>query len=253
MKEINRRKFIASATISVGGLLCLDKTGNGVTDRLSERQQPSIRLKGCRNSSIKHWDVITIGNLSRNRYWGESDERPLHSAICTCTVITGENFHLIVDPSIADESTMANELKRRTGLTPDDFDFVFITHHHGDHVAGLRHFTKGRWLAGEMTASELNKSKNFPKAIETAGNSLFGAIDVLETRGHSPDHSSLRFDYKGLSVVIAGDAVATYDFWVEKRMYYNVLDPEEAKKSLEKINSIADVIVPGHDNYFLNL
>lgn len=252
MNEINRRKFVASA-ISVSGLLCLDKTGNEVIDRLSEMQQTSIRLKGCRNSSIKHWDIITIGNLSRNRYWGESDERPLHSAICTCTVIIGKNFNLIVDPSIADEATMLSELKRRTGLTPDDFDFVFITHHHGDHVAGLRHFTKGRWFAGEITASELNKSNNFPKTVETAGNSLFGVIDVLNTRGHTPDHSSLRFDYKGLSVVIAGDAVATYDFWVEKRMYYNVLDPEEAKKTLEKINSIADIIVPGHDNYFLNL
>jgi len=252
MNEINRRKFVASA-ISVGGLLCLDKTGHETTARLTEMQQPSIRLKGCQNSSIKHWDVITLGNLSRNRYWGESDDRPLHSAICTCTVIIGENFHLIVDPSIADEATMSNELKRRTGLTPDDFDFVFITHHHGDHVAGLRHFTKGRWFAGEITASELNKSYNFPKTVETAGNSLFGLIDVLDTRGHTPDHSSLRFDYKGLSVVIAGDAVATYDFWVEKRMYYNVLDLEEAKKTLEKINSIADIIVPGHDNYFLNL
>jgi glyoxylase-like metal-dependent hydrolase (beta-lactamase superfamily II) len=252
MKEINRRKFIASA-ISAGGLLCIDKSVIGNKDNQPEMKHPSIRLKGSLNSPVRHWDIITIGNLSRNRYWGESDERPLHSAICTCTVVIGDNFRLIVDPSIDDEANMSNELKRRTGLAPGDFDHVFITHTHSDHVAGLRHFTKARWMAGKMTASELNKSNNFPKIIETADNNLFGVIDVVETKGHSPDHTSLRFDYRGLSVVIAGDAVATYDFWLEKRMYYNVMDPEEAKKSLEKINSIANVVIPGHDNYFLNL
>jgi glyoxylase-like metal-dependent hydrolase (beta-lactamase superfamily II) len=251
MKEINRRKFVTSA-VCVSGLLGLDRTGREASDMLSI-QQPSLILKGSQNSMIKHWDIITIGNLSRNRYWGESDEKPLRGAICTCTVITSKDFNLIVDPSIADEATMSSELKRRTGLTPDDFDFVFITHTHGDHVAGLNHFTSGRWFAGEMAASELNKSNNFLKTVETAGNSLFGVIDVLDTKGHSPDHRSLRFDYKGLSIVIAGDAVATYDFWVEKSMYYNVSDLEGAKRTLEKINSVADIIVPGHDNYFLNL
>jgi glyoxylase-like metal-dependent hydrolase (beta-lactamase superfamily II) len=56
-----------------------------------------------------------------------------------------------------------------------------------------------------------------------------------------------------MSVVIAGDSVATKDFWDERRAYYNVLDLEESKRSMEKIDSIADVIVPGHDNYFFNL
>ena len=56
-----------------------------------------------------------------------------------------------------------------------------------------------------------------------------------------------------MSVVVAGDSVATKDFWDEKRMYYNVLDIAQSKRSMEKINSIADIIVPGHDNCFVNL
>lgn len=101
--------------------------------------------KGKKNSRIKRWDIVTIGNLSRNRYWGESDARAVRSAICTCTLITGE----------------------------------------------------------------------------------------------------------GLSVVIAGDAVATRDFWNERRSYFNAVDPEVAARTMDRIASMADIVVPGHDNYFL--
>lgn len=255
MKSIERRKFIGSV-ISVFGLASLDFTGiNHSIIKTIELDQTgkNIRLKGKQDSKVKHWDVITIGNLSRNRYWGESDERAIHSVICTCSVISGEDFHIIIDPSLADEAAMATELMRRTGLTPDNIDVVFITHQHGDHVAGLKHFLKARWIAGSDVASGLNKSVRFAKQIEPAENSLFGAIDVIPTPGHTPDHQSLRFDYKGLSIVIAGDSVATKDFWDEKRAYYNVLDSAESKRSMEKIDSIADIIVPGHDNSFFNL
>ena len=63
----------------------------------------------------------------------------------------------------------------------------------------------------------------------------------------------MRFDHNGYSVVIAGDSVATLDYWNGGQMYYNVKDMEESKRTLDMIRSIADIIVPGHDNYFLNL
>jgi glyoxylase-like metal-dependent hydrolase (beta-lactamase superfamily II) len=209
-------------------------------------------LKGKENSKVTHWDVITIGNLSRNRYWGESDEKAIHSVICTCSVISGKDFHIIIDPSIADEMAMKEELKRRTGLVPDNIDLAFITHQHGDHVAGLKHFPKARWIAGGETASILNKTGTFTKKIEPAGGNLFDAIDVISTPGHTTDHHSLRFDYKGFSIVIAGDAIATKDFYDERRPYYNALDVAESKRTMEKINSLSDIIVPGHDNFFVN-
>ena len=247
MKNIQRRKFFWSL-IGLGGLANISNAAN-LPD---EKNGRTIRLKGSLNSPVTHWDVITIGNLSRNRYWGESDEKALHDVICTCTVISGKGFHLIVDPSVADEKTMATELKRRTGLAPNDFDMVFITHRHGDHFAGLKHFPKARWVAGNETADILNKTGNFNKRIEAAGQNLFGVIDIISTPGHTPDHHSLRFDYSGLSVIIAGDSVATKDFWDDRRPYYNALDIIESKRTMEKIHLIADIIVPGHDNFFVN-
>jgi len=255
MKNIERRQFINSA-LGVAGLASLRLKGFDRSNISSGNQDQSarmVKLKGKEDSKIKHWDIITIGNLSRNRYWGESDERALRGAICTCTVISGDNFHIIVDPSLADETAMTNELKRRTGLIPDNIDAVFITHQHGDHVAGIKHFLKARWFAGSEVAAGLNKAAQFPKTFEPAGTRLYEAIDVIPTPGHTPDHNSLRFDHRGLSIVIAGDSVATNDFWNDRAMYYNVMDLAESKRSMEKIDSIADIIVPGHDNCFVNI
>jgi len=243
MNKINRRKFIYSAS----GLTIMSSLV------YAGAQTSQIKLKGRESSGIKHWDVITIGNLSRNKYWGESDEKPLRSAICTCTVVSGENFHLLVDPSLRDADDMATGLDRRTGLSVDEIDTVFITHQHDDHLFGLKHFTKAKWYAGTEVASAINKSGKYEKQIEPAGKTLFEEIDVIPMFGHTPDHFGLRFHHSGYSVVITGDAVATKDYWDGRQMYYNVMDMEESTRTMQMISSIADIIVPGHDNYFLNL
>jgi hypothetical protein len=56
---------------------------------------------------ILRWDIITIGNLSRNRYWGEGDDSARRPALCTTTLITGNGYRLLVDPSIEDIEKMA--------------------------------------------------------------------------------------------------------------------------------------------------
>ncbi|PKQ45378.1 MBL fold metallo-hydrolase [Confluentibacter flavum] len=209
-----------------------------------------IKLKGKKNSDVIHWDVITIGNLSRNRYWGESEERSLHSVICTTTIIRLKDYTIIVDPSLKDSTEMAKELMRRTGLAPDDIDVVFVTHEHGDHHAGILNFPKARWLANPIAAEIINKENNYIKKVEPAGTKIFDCIDVVTAPGHTPGTSGLRFDFKGLSIFVAGDAVATKDFWDENRMYFKALDTEESLRTYEKIAGMSDIVVPGHDNYF---
>ena len=148
---------------------------------------------------------------------------------------------------------MATELDRRIGLSLNDMDAVFVTHQHGEHHYGLKHFPKAKWLAGTEVAAGLNRSGRYSKPIAPADDSLFEAVEVLSTPGHTMDHHSLRFDCKGLSVVIAGDAVATHDFWVERMGYFNAVDFDLSARTMDRIASIADIVVPGHDNYFLSL
>ncbi len=221
----------------------------------SERVESGKSLhvwKGRKSSKVRRWDVVTIGNLSRNHYWGEGDAKGLRSAICTCTLVQGEGFRLIVDPSVSDAKEMAKELDRRTGLKPSEVTAAFITHEHGDHWCGLAHFAEARWLAAPEAAAVLNKTGKLPRSVESITGVLFQTIQIIATPGHTMSHHSLRFDCDGLSVVLAGDAVATRDFWGERRGYYNCVDFALSAKTMDRIAALADLIVPGHDNYFLN-
>ncbi len=207
--------------------------------------------KGRKDSKAKRWDVITIGNLSRNRHWGESDAKGVRAAICTCILITGDGFRLLVDPSLADAADMARELDRRTGIKPRDVNAIFVTYEHGDHFAGVAHFPEAKWLAAPAVAEALNKSAKLSHRFENAPDRLFDAVEGIATPGHTNSHHSLRFDCDGLSVVIAGDAVATRDFFRARRGYFNAVDFALSARTMDKLAAVADIIVPGHDNYFL--
>ncbi len=200
---------------------------------------------------IARWDIITIGNLSRNRYWGESDERPLRPGICTCTLVRGRDFCLLVDPSLQEPAQMAAELDRRTGLKPEAVDAVFVTHHHGDHHFGLAHFPGAEWRAAPGVADAINRTGRYTKAVRPAQGSLFdGAVEIVPSPGHTPEQHSLRFYCDGLAVVVAGDAVMTREFWAGRQGYFNSADFELASRTIDALTAVADIIVPGHDNYF---
>ena len=200
---------------------------------------------------IRRWDLITMGNLSRNRYWGDDESKPARPTLCTTTLITGTGFRLLVDPSVASPDGMARELNRRTGLTLDDITAIFITHEHADHVAGLANFPKPPWYASAQTAEVLNQGNRFPKRIEAAPKTLFDAVEAVPTPGHTRGHHSLRFQCDGKWIVVAGDAVATLDFWRDRRSFYNAVDPEQGSRTMDAIAKMADIVAPGHDNYFL--
>lgn len=146
---------------------------------------------------------------------------------------------------------MRAELDRRTGCRPEKIHAVFITHEHGDHHFGLKHFPRARWLAAPPVARLLNESGKYTKEVEAVEGLMFDAIDVIPTPGHTLSHHSLRFDCEGRSVVVAADAAMTRDFWNDRRGYFNSADFELATRSIDELAQIADIIVPGHDNYFL--
>jgi glyoxylase-like metal-dependent hydrolase (beta-lactamase superfamily II) len=246
----SRASFLRRAAASVAGAALASSCGLGAESSSQALEEKASQRTA--DSKIRRWAVITIGNLSRNRYWGESDDKGVRPAICTCTLIEGAGFRLLVDPSLENVEQMARELDRRAGLKLSDITTVFVTHEHADHFAGLAHFPQARWLAGPGVASVLNATKKWNKTVEPASGKLFDTMDVVPTPGHTLSSTSLRFDSKGLSVAVVGDAVATQDFWHERRGYFNCVDFELSAKSMDKIAKLADLVVPGHDNYFLS-
>ncbi len=200
---------------------------------------------------IKRWDVVYIGHPSRNRYWGESDDRPVRTPVCTCTLVTGGDFRLLVDPSFPDADRMASELHRRSGLSFEDIGLVFVTHGHGDHTAGLANFPDATWLAGQSVARDLNASGRLGKEVLDAAEHLPPGVELVPTPGHAAGHCSLRFDCDGQSVAIAGDATITRDFCLDGLSSFGSPTKQE-RETVRKIRQMADAIVPGHDNWFLS-
>ncbi len=213
--------------------------------------------QGAGQADIR-WDVLTIGHLSRNRYWGESDERAYREPLCTSTLIRTAEHTVVVDPGLPQEE-MARVLDRRAGLAPGSVDVVFLTHFHGDHYVGLATFPNARWY---MAPAEIEHWKHqlVPAStarevldrLQPAGSLLIPGIAVVETPGHSAGHASLLFESEGLSVAVAGDAAMTRDFFRHRDYYFNTVDPEAAVTSIEILAHAVDVVVPGHDNAFLN-
>ncbi len=204
------------------------------------------------------WDVLTIGHLSRNRYWGETDDRAYREPLCTSTLIRTAGHTVVVDPGLPPEE-MARVLDRRAGIAPAAVDIVFLTHFHGDHRVGLAAFPDAVWymppaeLEHGKTQLELDSTdRQILDRMRPAGPELISGIKVIATPGHSVGHASLVFASDGLRVVVAGDAAMTRDFFQHQDYYFNTVDPEAAVGSIAIVAREADVVVPGHDNYFLN-
>lgn len=81
---------------------------------------------------------------------------------------------------------------------------------------------------------------------------LAPGIAAIATPGHTRSHASLLFTSGERRVVVAADAAMTRDFFLARDYYFNTEEPARAVESLEKIAAIAEIIVPGHDNFFLN-
>lgn len=203
------------------------------------------------------WDILTIGHLSRNKFWGESDGRAYRPARCTCTLLRTGGRTIIVDPSCPPEE-MAAVLDQRTGLKPDAVDTVFLTHFHGDHRYGIEAFPHAEWYMareeiqdweGRLPAGSPDRS-TLARVRPVDGERLPG-IAIIATPGHTRSHASLLFTSEAMRVVIAADAAMTRDFFLARDYYFNTEDPARAVASIERIGEIADIIVPGHDNLFL--
>jgi glyoxylase-like metal-dependent hydrolase (beta-lactamase superfamily II) len=102
----------------------------------------------------------------------------------------------------------------------------------------------------EVSLEELEVEMELLGRLQPAADAVTPAIDLFPTYGPSPGHASLIVK-AAKTVVIAGDAVLTRDYFDHNRIWEHSTDPEAAKESFRELREIADIIIPGHDNVLL--
>lgn len=200
-------------------------------------------------------DVIAIGSLAKNKYWGENSR--VRAEYATATLVRSGKAVILVDPGWPAE-VMRSSLFYRAGLEPGAVTHVFLTHFDPSHYGGIGLFQKAVWWAYEEeiryadaeTAVD-SPSRDIVSRLVPAPEKLAPGVDLYPTFGHSAGHASLLACPATHSVVIAGDAVLTQEHYERADLGDKPWDLTKAKSSFQDIMEIADMVVPGHDNQFI--
>ena len=215
-------------------------------------------------------DIISIGTLSRNRLWNESNA--VRTAHATTTLIRTGKRSILVDPGLPAQALGAR-LYERTGLLPDAIDQIFLTNARPAHRGGIGLFGKAKILIHELERqavrsqlenliegapkedidrAALEKELELIESFKIADDKLAENVDLFPLFGYTPGTCGLLVTSPLSSTLIAGDAVPTLDHFLAGQVLPDSYDIKAAQESMAEVYEIADLIVPGHDNLFVN-
>lgn len=216
-------------------------------------------------------DIISIGTLSRNLLWNEPQS--VRTAHATTTLIRSGDHTILVDPGLPPVILKAR-LSERAGLVPEQIDTVFLTNFRPSHRAGLALFNNARKLIHEMEKRSVSQSlthwieqapsedldrQTLQEELELLESldspdqdSLAPGVDLFPLFGYTPGTCGLLVAAPTLTILIAGDAIATQDHFLAGQVLPDSADIPSAQEALREAYEIADLIVPGHDNLFVN-
>lgn len=216
------------------------------------------------------FDVISIGALSRNPFWGET--QPVRTSHATSTLVRDGGTSILVDPSLPPEA-LEHRLSERVGIKPAQVQAVFLTTLRPAHRRGLPLFEVADWLVppAELDAmrqhlaklvSSLKQSGKWPDPMivdeigllqrcKSAPEKLTANVHLFPAAGVSVGAAGLLIAAPLTTVVVAGDAVISREYLERGQPYEESYDIDQARESLADILDIADQIIPGHDNLFV--
>jgi N-acyl homoserine lactone hydrolase len=171
------------------------------------------------------------------------DGEQVVDASSTVALVVSEDITLIVDTGAHARLGELSAALAGASLSPEEVDAVVNTHLHMDHCGGNILFPDARMYAHRLEDPPIGTLAAAEGAVISDG------ISVLETPGHTAGSVSVHVrsdrDY-----VICGDALPTrsnYDSMAPPAIH---IDRRLALSSMERIISLADVVVPGHDRMF---
>jgi len=215
-------------------------------------------------------DIVSIGTLSRNRLWGESGE--VRTPHATTTLVRCEKRNILVNPALPGQ-ILGARLRERTGMGPEAIDTIFLTSLRADHRGGVAAFPDAKVYAHELEiqhaqlqldeflertpeeeldAEVIAREKAFLKNIEPADDKIAPHVDLFPLFGYTPGACGLLVLSPTMTTLITGDSVASQDHFLAGQVLPDAMNIQAAQEALAEAYEIADVIVPGRDNLFLN-
>jgi len=88
--------------------------------------------------------------------------------------------------------------------------------------------------------------------VKPAPDKLLDGVDLFPLPGYTPGQSGLLISLPTRTVMIAGDAVPSAGHFAAGQVFPDCFDLHQAQESLVELYEIADLIIPGHDNIFVN-
>lgn len=213
--------------------------------------------------------IVSIGTLSRNRFWNEA--QAVRAAHSTTTLVRDGNTTILVDPGLPPE-LLRVRLDERTGLRPDQIDIVFLTTFRPVHRRGLALFDRSSWLMHEPEMDAIRdhlgqmmerartepdeimklvrEERGLLEKIRPAPDKLTPNAHLFPAIGITPGSAALLLPAPTRTILVAGDVIVTQEYYEAGRVFEQVADVQAAQEVFAEVIEIADEIVPGHDNAF---
>ncbi len=219
-----------------------------------------------------NYRVISIGTLAAHPLW--EDQLETRTGHATTTLIQTDDANILVDPSLPPQALLAR-LDERSNIEPQQITHVFLTSADVLHRRALAAFSSARWLVHEPELDAINTAlatqlqeaqrgdeHEIAAAIEQeqeilrncrlADDSIVPGVDLFPLPGVTQGSCGLLLPLPRATVLICGDAVATFEHLEQGKVLPACYDIEQAQESFTDAVEIADLLILGRDNLTLN-
>lgn len=167
----------------------------------------------------------------------------------TVTLVRDEERNIVADPGMTRDPRAIPEALQKLGLTTDDIDTVFVTHHHPDHTRYAGMFGRAK-----MVDHHAVYDRDLWLDIND-GYRLTPNVTMLRTPGHTDEDATLIVSNVTNIPGKSPCTVAICHLWWFKGKDDDPTaeNTEQLHASRQQVQAAADYIIPGHGGMFATI